>query len=380
MEVHIDLGNVSQLVNENEIRSRIRNIRRFLTMTQSRLNRIQEIQSGAPLNDVPHSTIIVGSIQTTASISDPSATGNDPTAQRIITTSIPFSSVLSGATPGLNNLLSSMTNNTPPTPTTSNNNTPPTNESATNEPAPNPTQNNQQESLSVQVLAELTQSVMDAYASFLPHLRQYQEMLVNDEVETPEQPASGTPTGAGDESPSSSSSSLPTNNPNVIVLGDNRRQRFFNNINDMMHLLGHLFHNLSDLHVNIRDRPPRQVHTMSSIQHSTSAIISAVPLEASIQIPFSVPSNANTNANPPPTTTSTTSTSTTSTTTTTTANGTTTTRSRTTNSAERPPWVSLFFLNFGKFELFQFMLHKLIFLLLKEKFRDQFLLLNFLHR
>ncbi len=41
MEVHIDLGNVSQLVNENEIRSRIRNIRRFLTMAQSRLNRIE---------------------------------------------------------------------------------------------------------------------------------------------------------------------------------------------------------------------------------------------------------------------------------------------------------------------------------------------------
>lgn len=331
MEVHIDLGNVSQLVNENEIRSRIRNIRRFLSMTQSRLNRIQEIQSGAPLNDVPHSTIIVGSIQTTASISDPSETGADP---RIITTSIPFSSVLSGATPGLNNLLSSMTNNTPPTPTTSN--APPANESAASEATPNTTANNQQESLSVQVLAELTQSVMDAYESFAPHLRQYQEMLVNDEVETPEQPASGTPTGA-EETPASGS--LPTNNPNVIVLGDNRRQRFFNNINDMMHLLGHLFHNLSDLHVNIRDRPPRQVHTMSSIQHSTSAIISAVPLEASIQIPFSVPSNApnvnvnvnvnaNTNTNANPTTTTTTSTSTTSTTTTTTANGTTTTQDR----------------------------------------------------
>ena len=68
------------------------------------------------------------------------------------------------------------------------------------------------------------------------------------------------------------------------MLGDNRRQRFFNNINDMMHLLGHLFHNLSDLHVNIRDRPPRQVHTMSSMQHPTSAIISAIPIEASINI------------------------------------------------------------------------------------------------
>ena len=43
MEVHINLGNVSQLVNENEIRSRIRNIRRFLSMAQSRLNRIEVI-------------------------------------------------------------------------------------------------------------------------------------------------------------------------------------------------------------------------------------------------------------------------------------------------------------------------------------------------
>lgn len=69
--------------------------------------------------------------------------------------------------------------------------------------------------------------------------------------------------------------------------GDNRRQRFCNNINDMMHLLGHLFHNLSDLHINIRDRPPRQMHTMNSMQHSTSAVISAaVPIEANIQIPF----------------------------------------------------------------------------------------------
>lgn len=330
MEVHIDLGNVSQLVNENEIRSRIRNIRRFLTMTQSRLNRIQEIQSGAPLNDVPHSTIIVGSIQTTASISDPSADpGADP---RIITTSIPFSSVLSGATPGLSNLLSSMTNSAPPTPTPTSTTPPAANESATSEPAPT-----QPESLSVQVLAELTQSVMDAYASFAPHLSQYREMLASDEAETPEQPASAAEDASG---------SLPTSNsPNVIVLGDNRRQRFFNNINDMMHLLGHLFHNLSDLHVNIRDRPPRQVHTMSSIQHSTSAIISAVPLEASIQIPFSVPSNApSASANPATTTTTSTSTTSNTTTTTTTANGTTTTRSRTTNSAERPPWVSFFLL------------------------------------
>ena len=41
MEVHIDINNVSQQANENEIRSRIRNIRRFLSLAQSRLNRLQ---------------------------------------------------------------------------------------------------------------------------------------------------------------------------------------------------------------------------------------------------------------------------------------------------------------------------------------------------
>ena len=76
-------------------------------------------------------------------------------------------------------------------------------------------------------------------------------------------------------------------NENIIVLGggdNNRRQRFCNNINDMMHLLGHLFHNLSDLHINIRDRPPRQIHTMSSMQQTASAIISARPIETNITL------------------------------------------------------------------------------------------------
>ena len=41
MEVHIDLGNVSQLVNDNEIRTRVRNIRRLLGLAQSRLNRLE---------------------------------------------------------------------------------------------------------------------------------------------------------------------------------------------------------------------------------------------------------------------------------------------------------------------------------------------------
>lgn len=91
MEVHIDLGNVSQIINENDIRSRIRNIRRFLTMTEARLNRLhvimvvvvfnqgwlstiwvflKDIQSGAPLDDSNSSTIILGSVHTTTSISD----------------------------------------------------------------------------------------------------------------------------------------------------------------------------------------------------------------------------------------------------------------------------------------------------------------------
>jgi hypothetical protein len=58
-----------------------------------------------------------------------------------------------------------------------------------------------------------------------------------------------------------------------------------NNINDMMHLLGHLFHNLSDLHINIRDQPPRQIHTMNSMQSTAS--INSTPIEASILIPLS---------------------------------------------------------------------------------------------
>lgn len=152
------------------------------------------------------------------------------------------------------------------------------------------TRTNQQpesQSIGVEVLAELIQSVMDSYARFLPYLQNYHTMLVNDENEPPESPSSSTSSstsGAG-----SNLNVINNNNTNIIVLGggDNRRQRFCNNINDMMHLLGHLFHNLSDLHINIRDRAPRQMHTMSSMQHSASTIISAaVPIEANIQIPF----------------------------------------------------------------------------------------------
>ncbi len=99
MEVHIDLGDVSQLANDNDIRARVRNIRRFLNMAQSRLNRLEEIQSGAPLEDVPGSTIILGSIMTTASVSTDSpsedgSTGSLGNSQRVFTTTIPFSTVL----------------------------------------------------------------------------------------------------------------------------------------------------------------------------------------------------------------------------------------------------------------------------------------------
>jgi len=154
-----------------------------------------------------------------------------------------------------------------------------------------------QQNIGVEVLGDLIQSVMEAYARFLPYLQHYHAMLLTDESEPSESNVS-TSASASRSSNSSSAATAPVNsnlnvisssNTNIIVLGggDNRRQRFCNNINDMMHLLGHLFHNLSDLHINIRDRPPRQIHTMNSMQHSTSAVISAaVPIEANIQIPF----------------------------------------------------------------------------------------------
>lgn len=169
------------------------------------------------------------------------------------------------------------------TTTTTNTTNTPTVEAAT---PPTETEANNQ-SIGVEVLGEVIQSVMDSYSRFLPYLQHYHSMLVNDETEPTESPSSSSSSGASGAS--SNLNVINNNNTNIIVLGggDNRRQRFCNNINDMMHLLGHLFHNLSDLHINIRDRPPRQMHTMNSMQHSASAIISAaVPIEANIQIPF----------------------------------------------------------------------------------------------
>lgn len=306
MEVHIDLGNVSQIVNENEIRSRIRNIRRFITMANARLNRLREIQSGAPLDDTPNSTIIVGSIQTTTALTDGNNIIGFETNQQNIRGPIdPRILSLAGISniPGVSNLLSgnqpASTQQSAPEPTP-----PPQNDQAQDEQAT-------PQSIGVEVLAEMTQSVMDAYSRFLPYLQQYHTMLANDANEPPESPNSNTSSNAFnfnstntntstntnsntniDPNPNTNTSSSTNlnNNPNVIVLGcDNRRQRFCNNINDMMHLLGHLFHNLSDLHVNIRDRPPRQMHTMSSMSHASSTIIgAAVPVEATIQIPLQV--------------------------------------------------------------------------------------------
>ena len=44
MDFQVDFNNANQTANENEIRSRIRNIRRFLTLAQNRLNRLQVIE------------------------------------------------------------------------------------------------------------------------------------------------------------------------------------------------------------------------------------------------------------------------------------------------------------------------------------------------
>lgn len=283
MEVHIDLGNVSQIVNENDIRSRIRNIRRFLSMAEARLNRLNEIQSGAPLDDTPNSTIIVGSIQTTTALTD----GNNiigfetnsqnirgPIDPRILS----FAGVFPPNAPASEPVQNQTTEQSVDQPAAESEPSQPS-ESAQ---AP-PNENNTNQSIGVEVLAEMTQSVMDSYSRFLPYLQQYQSMLLNDSNEPPESPNSSSTANTFNFNNTA-------NNPNIILLGgDNRRQRFCNNINDMMHLLGHLFHNLSDLHVNIRDRPPRQMHTMSSMSHASSAIIgTAVPVEATIQIPLHV--------------------------------------------------------------------------------------------
>lgn len=111
---------------------------------------------------------------------------------------------------------------------------------------------NEPVNLSVEVLADLIHNMIDACARFQPYLQEYANVLLNDK-------------------------------PEFDV--ENRRQRFCNNVNDMMHLISHLFHNFSDLHINLRDSPPRRMRTMIPFQ---SAIISAAPLETNIEIPITM--------------------------------------------------------------------------------------------
>ena len=94
----------------------------------------------------------------------------------------------------------------------------------------------------------MVNSVKEAFIKFQPYLQEYYNLLINESLE----PASQN--------------------------GENRRQRFCNNINDMLHLMGHLFHNLSDLHINLRDISPRSIHTMIPFQ---TAIISTIPHDLS---------------------------------------------------------------------------------------------------
>ncbi len=174
-------------------------------------------------------------------------------------------------------------------------------ESASSTATPTSERSQDTQNIGIEVLGDVIQSVMNSYATFLPYLQQYHDMLVNDENEPPESPNSASASQTS-QTTTPNLNVINSNNSNIIVLGggdNNRRQRFCNNINDMMHLLGHLFHNLSDLHINIRDRPPRQIHTMNSMQHTASAIISTRPIEANIQLPAFGPSVPGANTAPP---------------------------------------------------------------------------------
>jgi len=228
-----ELENMSNSMNEQEIRSRIRSIRRLLTLAQSRLNRLQEIQSGAPLNDISAQMLI----QTTRNISIIQDEG--------------ISSIYS-ITSEPETIISAQITNQYPTTTP----TEPSQQPTEPQPTPSAPETPQESpNIRVEVLADVIQSVMDTYTRFLPYLTQYHQLLIEDSPE-----------------------------PNESESGENRRQRFCNNINDMMHLMGHLMHNLSDLHVNVREAPPRQMRTMIPMQ---TAVLSAIPIaEASFQIPI----------------------------------------------------------------------------------------------
>jgi hypothetical protein len=228
MEVHIDLGNVSQIVNENEIRARVRNIRRFLTMTEARLNRLhvkfvfmyysifaqfgsikvvlgfnlkkkKEIQSGAPLDDSSNSTIIVGSIQTTTSLTDGTNVIDLQTNQQNFMNPLSSSMAAFAANMSRNAtgpahsqiVPSQATTAASPTPEgTSTNQT--TETAATSSSAPQPAADQPtppQQNINIAVLADLIQNVMSAYTRFTPFLQQYHDMLVNDANEPPSSPS-----------------------------------------------------------------------------------------------------------------------------------------------------------------------------------------------
>ena len=274
MEVNINLENATSQAahrqDQHEIRARIRNIRRFLTMAHSRLNRLNEIQSGAPLDDSQNTAIIVGSIQATATMSDGSVnTIEIDTNPRTIRAA------------DLASFASSHQASTNTTTTSSSQQQQQQQEQEQeqpNDPQHSEQQQQQQQNTSVEVLADVVSSVMTVYDQFRPYLQQYHDMLINDANEAPDSPPRANSNSSTSTNTNSTSTSTSTSG------SENRRQRFCNNINDMMHLLGHLFHNLSDLHVNIRERPPRQMHTMNTLQYTSSTIISTVPVEASIQI------------------------------------------------------------------------------------------------
>ena len=129
----------------------------------------------------------------------------------------------------------------------------------------NPTENSINQVSPVTVLGNLVNEVMEAYSKFQPFLQEYHTLLMNDSSEP------------------------------VLDSIDNRRQRFCNNVNDMLHLIGHLFHNLSDLHINLRDASPRNIRTMVPFQTIISA--TAIPIEANIQLPTPLtPSTTNNSA------------------------------------------------------------------------------------
>ena len=121
------------------------------------------------------------------------------------------------------------------------------NESENSNNEANNSDTNNQATTPVTVLGNLINDVTETNTRFQPHLQEYQNLMMND-------------------------SSVPVLDDNEI-----RKQRFCNNVNDMMHLMCHLFHNLSDLHINLREASPRNIRTMIPFQ--TATVISTIPSE-----------------------------------------------------------------------------------------------------